>query len=143
MTISITSATLNDVIAISALTQELDYNANEANTQAWLSYILNSDTHAVFVAASGKTLCGWIVVEKRISLQAGFKAEITGLVVSDTCRRAGVANQLVQAAECWASSLGLTRLAVSSNITRDASHSFYQALGFDLKKTSHHYEKTI
>ena len=143
MNVSIRTATFNDVIAISALTQELDYNANEADTQEWLSYILNSATHAVLVATSDKVLCGWIVVEKRISLQAGFKAEITGLVVSNKCRRSGVANQLVQAAEMWATRLGLTRLAVSSNITRDASHSFYQALDFDLKKTSHNYEKAL
>ncbi|BBB29500.1 GNAT family N-acetyltransferase [Neptunomonas japonica] len=143
MNISITSATLNDVIAITALTHELGYAANETKTQEWLTYILNSATHAVLIAVSGEALCGWIVVEKRISLEAGFKAEITGLVVSTQHRRAGVGNKLVQAAQVWATDLGLTRLAVHSNTTRDASHSFYQSLGFALKKTSHNYEKTI
>jgi ribosomal protein S18 acetylase RimI-like enzyme len=143
MSISITTATLNDVIAITALTQELGYSANEAKTQEWLSYILNSATYAVLVAVSGKALCGWIVVEKRISLEAGFKAEITGLVVSTQYRRVGVGNQLVHAAQAWATDLGLTRLAVHSNTTRDTSHVFYQSLGFGLKKTSHNYEKTI
>lgn len=143
MNISITTATLNDVIAITALTQELGYSVTEAQTQEWLSYILNSKTHRVMVAVSGKALCGWIVVEKRISLEAGFKAEITGLVVNTQYRRVGVGNQLVQAAQVWATNLGLARLSVHSNITRDASHVFYQSLAFVLKKTSHNYAKVL
>jgi GNAT superfamily N-acetyltransferase len=95
----------------------------------------------VLVASNERNqICGWLVVEKRISLEAGFKAEITGLVVSEQCRRFGVGKKLVQAAIDWANGSKLQRMVVRSNIQREESHEFYQNMGFAFKKSAHNYE---
>jgi GNAT superfamily N-acetyltransferase len=141
MNITINQAQLNNHIAITNLTHELGYSTTEDQTYEWLSYLLRSKDHQVFVATTDNgTLCGWIVVEKRISLEAGFKAEITGLVVGASFRRFGVGKQLVAAAISWVHELKLQKLVVRSNIQREDSHEFYKDIGFSFKKSAHNYE---
>lgn len=139
----ITNATLEHAPSIAELTAELGYPANITDTQHWLEALLDSPDHSVLLAASDTQLYGWLVVEKRLTLEAGYKAEITGLVVSAKCRRMGVGQALVSAAEGWAAEQGLNRLVVRSNIARAESHDFYQSIGFVRKKTAHVYEKGV
>lgn len=141
MNILITPAQIIHSSAITSLTQELGYSATESQTKEWLDYLLNSDNHRVIVASNeAKDICGWLVVEKRISLEAGFKAEITGLVVGQKFRRFGVGKKLVLEAVNWANELKLQRILVRSNIQREESHVFYQQMGFLFKKSAHNYE---
>jgi GNAT superfamily N-acetyltransferase len=144
MNIIINQAQLNNYSELTVLTNELGYSATENETEEWLGYLLRSENHKVFIAVNeNKQLCGWVVVEKRISLEAGFKAEITGLVVSENFRRFGVGRKLVSAAEDWTVENGLSKLVVRSNIKREESHVFYKNIGFTLKKSSHNYEKNM
>ena len=134
----------DDAHEIAKLTNELGYTASEAETLQWLSILLGSKTHQVMVAAnSDRHLLGWIVVEQRLSLEAGFKAEITGLVVRTTARRSGVGRHLVSTAEEWATLKGLAHIEVCSNVIRKESHPFYLGLGYEHKKTAHNYEKRL
>jgi GNAT superfamily N-acetyltransferase len=84
-----------------------------------------------------------MVVERRVSLESGEAAEITGLVVAASARRTGVGKALVSSAEQWTARQGLTAIRVRSNITRAESHPFYERLGFLRKKTQHTYEKPL
>lgn len=144
MDINITQAQITDSSSITRLTQELGYSVRNDQTKEWLNYLLPSDNHRVFVASNeSHKICGWLAVEKRISLETGFKAEITGLVVSEDFRRFGVGKKLVQAAIDWAKSLKLQRLVVRTNIQREESHVFYQNMGFAFKKSAHNYELTV
>lgn len=141
MNITISQAQISHYGAITPLTHELGYYTTEDQTYEWLSYLMSSNEHHVFVAINDNDqLCGWIVVEKRISLETGFKAEITGLVVSKSFRRFGVGKQLVVAAASWAHELKLHRIVVRSNIQREDSHAFYKDIGFVFKKSAHNYE---
>lgn len=144
MNIEICAAKNENVAEISSLTAELGYTANETHTKEWLGYLLDSENHGVFVAInSGKSVCGWVVVEKRISLETGFKAEISGLIVGEKYRRLGIGQQLITAAVRWARDAKLTKLVVRSNIQREESHVFYQCIGFKFKKTAHNYELSL
>jgi len=144
MVITVCKASLENSSEVSALTHELGYSASAYQTTEWLGYLMNSDTHAVFVALNDiLSVCGWVVVEKRISLETGFKAEITGLIVGEKYRHCGVGQALVSAALGWAKELHLAKMVVRSNVQRQESHGFYKHFGFDLTKTAHHYELSI
>ena len=78
MDILIRIAELGDSKEIARLTNELGYAALENQTNEWLIDLLESNNHGVFVAYSTNCgLLGWVVVEKRPSLESGFKAEIS------------------------------------------------------------------
>ncbi|ASK53383.1 histone acetyltransferase [Vibrio tarriae] len=128
---------------LAQLTSELGYKASHKETENWLSELISSPLHFVFVAVSDLNVCGWIVVEKRVFLESGFIAEITGLIVGAEYRRNGIAEALVNAAEKWASSQGLKQIVVRSNVSREESHVFYRSIGFTHSKTSHVYVKRL
>ncbi|SDH91662.1 Ribosomal protein S18 acetylase RimI [Vibrio xiamenensis] len=139
----IESATMDMSGDIAQLTAELGYTTSVDETKHRLEALLGSSTHCVLVAVSDSNVCGWLVVEKRLFLESGCSAEITGLVVGKAFRRRGIANALVSAAEQWACSLGLTRLVVRSNAARKESHDFYPSAGFSHTKTSQVYVKPL
>ncbi|WP_394388661.1 GNAT family N-acetyltransferase [Shewanella woodyi] len=144
MSIKIKTAEIEHAIDITVLTKELGYSASETDTKDWLHYLINSSGHGVFVAINETcSVCGWVVVEQRVSLETGYKAEISGLVVGAKFRRLGVGQKLIQSTEEWAVKNKLIKLVVSSNIQRNESHSFYKSIGFASKKTSHKYEKFL
>lgn len=141
MIITIKPAQLEQASNLAKLSRQLGYEVTEQQTAEWLSDLLKSEIHQVFVAvAEQQQVCGWLVVEKRISLEAGYKAEITGLVVEEGFRRLGVAKQLVRSAAEWAITMGLSRMVVRSNAQRESSHQFYQSIGFCYTKTAHNYQ---
>jgi GNAT superfamily N-acetyltransferase len=144
MNISVCEAKIENAAEISGLTTELGYTANEESTKEWLSYLLDSEKHGVLIALNElNVVYGWIVIEKRISLEAGFKAEITGLIVGEKFRRFGVGKKLISAAIHWAKGENLTKVVVRSNVQREESHVFYRNIGFKFKKTAHNYEISI
>lgn len=144
MNIEISEARIENAAEVSRLTNELGYVSNEVTTKEWLTYLSNSENHCVLIASNNsKLVCGWIVIEKRISLETGFKAEITGLVVGKEFRRFGIGQKLVEAAVVWARNLELTKVVVRSNVQREESHVFYKDIGFSFKKSAHNYEMGI
>jgi GNAT superfamily N-acetyltransferase len=133
-----------DAAEIARLNIELGYSASAEEIGARLRFMLASADFVVAVAAGHDSqLLGWTVAERRLSLESGEKAEITGLVVGATARRTGVGTALVAAAEQWAAKQGLKAICVRSNITRTESHPFYQSQGYVRKKTQHTYEKQL
>ncbi|GGB14155.1 GNAT family N-acetyltransferase [Agarivorans gilvus] len=129
--------------AIARLTGQLSYAVSREETKQWLIELEQSERHGVFVALIKQDLAGWLVVEHRLSLEAGHRAEITGLVVGSDYRRSGIAQGLVAAAEQWAKQQGLARMEVKSNAARVESHLFYPSVGYQLEKTSHSYAKKL
>ena len=130
-----------DAEEITRLSVELGYPASVAATVASLAALLASDKYLVSVATQGPRVLGWAVVERRLSLESGERAELTGLVVGGSDRRMGVGKALVAAAERWGVEQGLGSIYVRSNVAREESHPFYLGLGYRRKKTQHTYEK--
>nr|WP_239537608.1 GNAT family N-acetyltransferase [Dyella mobilis] len=108
-----------------------------------LGALLSHPNHHVSVAEQGAALLGWIAVEHRCTLESGERIEIVGLVVDASHRGGGVGRMLVADAERWARQRGFEAISVRSNIARDASHPFYESLGYVRRKTQHCYTKTL
>ena len=140
----IREARLDDAREIARLSDQFGYPAITAEIASRLAALARSETHSVWVAAgSGGVLLGWVAVEQRLLLEAGESAEIVGLVVDCSARRAGIGKALLAAVEQWARGRGLKEMVVRSNIVREASHRFYLGVGFRRRKTQHTYSRTL
>lgn len=137
-------AHIDDSAEIARLSGELGYPGATEEIRINLQKFLDSSKYFVGVACGdGNQLSGWIVVERRISLESGEKGEITGLVVTASARRTGIGKALVSSAEHWTALQGLPSIRVRSNTTRPESHPFYERLGYTRMKTQHTYEKPL
>jgi len=132
----------SDAAEIARLSGELGYPLSIDEMRASLGRLLADARHFVAVADEGSDrLLGWMHVEHRTSIQSADRGELIGLVVDGDARRRGTGRALVDAAERWARSQGLTTLTVRSNVMRELSHPFYEALGYVREKTQHLYRK--
>jgi GNAT superfamily N-acetyltransferase len=138
----IRSAQASDAAEMTRLSAELGYPMSIDEMRSALGRLLVDARHWVAVAdEGGDRLLGWMHVEHRTSMQSADRAELIGLVVDGSARRRGTGRALVAAAEQWAQSRGLAALTVRSNVTRELSHPFYEALGYVREKTQHLYRK--
>ncbi|KZN39762.1 hypothetical protein N474_17435 [Pseudoalteromonas luteoviolacea CPMOR-2] len=144
MELIVRQATMDDTEKLTELTSQLGYHSTEGELAKRLAKLLSSDKYKVLVAQNENTLVlGWVVIEHRLTLEGGDRAEITGLVVSDSARGLGVGKQLVQSVLEWAKARQLDKVIVSSNVNRDGSHQFYKQIGFAERKTSKQYIKYL
>lgn len=136
-------ARASDAAEIARLAGELGYPADAQSMAARLCALLGDPRQCVRVIDGDGRLAGWIAAERRISLEVGDRVEITGLVVDGTVRRGGVGRALVGAAEAWAKEQGIGRVVVRSNMQRQASHPFYEGLGYARQKSQHVYGRQL
>lgn len=133
---------MSDAAEIARLSAELGYPLSVDEMRRRLGRLLEDRRHCIAVAHDGgERLLGWMHVEHRTSLEGGDRAELMGLVVDREIRRRGAGRALVDAAEHWTKSKGLDALTIRSNVTRELSHPFYEALGYEREKTQHVYRK--
>lgn len=132
-----------DAAEIARLAGELGYPADPAVMAARLDALTADPRRCVYVIEGEGRLQGWIALERRLSLEAGERVEITGLVVDGTVRRGGVGRALVATAEAWARGQGIDVVVVRSNVQRQASHLFYQGLDYVRQKSQHVYAKRL
>lgn len=133
----------DDASEVARLSGELGYPVDIQAIAARLDALLGDRRQCVRVADGEGRLAGWIAAERRLSLEAGERVEITGLVVDGAIRRGGVGRALVAAAEAWAKGQGIDLVVVRSNVQRQTSHPFYQALGYARHKSQHVYAKRL
>jgi len=145
MSYLVRSARASDSSEIARLSGHLGYPAKSSEISSRLGLLLPNSSHLVLAAEplNGKSLVGWIAVERRILLESGVKFEIVGLVVDSKLRCSGVGRALVQAAEQWVIAQSGSNLGVRSNVLRPESHGFYESLGYILKKSQHVYSKSL
>lgn len=142
--ITIREARSGDVGAITALASTLGYPAPLALMQTRLDKILSrADQLVVLAEDENQVVCGWLTAHTFDTLATGFRAQITGLVVSDRHRRRGIGRQLVERAEEWAKSLRAEAVIVVSNVERPESHAFYPAAGYVCTKRQAVYRKEL
>jgi GNAT superfamily N-acetyltransferase len=142
-TATIRTARRSDEREITRLSAVLGYPVPPEEMGRRLDRLLSNAAHYVAVVDAGSQLAGWMHVEHRVSLEGGERAELMGLVVDASARRAGWGRRLVAEAEGWAAARRLPSITVRSNATRRESHPFYLALGYALDKTQRVYVKSL
>lgn len=136
-------ARVEDADSIAALSTELGYPNSGSDIGARLKKLLDLPTHAVFVLCDDDGVRGFVAAEHRLLLESGERVDIVGLMVDAGCRRSGGGSALLTAAELWAMKRGVPQLRVRSNVQREPSHPFFQALGYVCSKTQHVYGKQL
>ncbi len=139
----IRKARIEDAEAVNRLAGQLGYPADSNATRERLVHLMDAADDDVFVAIEGGEVVGWIQVGVHICLESTPFAEIFGLVVDESQRGRGVGKALVGRAETWARERGITKLRVRSNVIREATHRFYEALGFSGSKRQTVFDKNI
>ena len=132
----------SDAQQASELSGELGYPASAEEIRQRL-HELRRASHAVYAACLEGVVVGWIEVGIGHHLQSGAYGEIGGLIVSAACQGRGIGRRLVETAERWVATRGVSTLVVRSRITRAAAHDFYLGLSFERLKTSAVFKKTI
>lgn len=137
------AARASDAAEIARLAGELGYPVDATTMAARLDALMGDPRQCVRVVDWAGRLAGWIAAERRLGLEVEERVEITGLVVDGTSRRGGVGRTLVAAAEAWAREQGIGVVVVRSNVQRQASHPFYEGLGYLRRKSQHVYTKHL
>ena len=136
-------AQASDAAELARLAAELGYPVDAGTMARRLAAMDDNPRQRAWVLEGEGRLRGWITAERRLSLESGERIEITGLVVDHSARRAGVGRGLVAATEAWANDQGIATLVVRSNVQREASHPFYEALGYLRQKSQHVYQRIL
>src|SRR5580658_1306439 len=98
------------------LAGQLGYPCTGEQVRARLDAMANSNEYAVYVAElSGRKIAGWIGVYLFRAVELDRCAEISGLIVDQEIRSAGIGRALLDAGEEWARSLGCHAISVHSN----------------------------
>lgn len=136
--------TPHDIEAVSNLAGELGYPNKPESIAKRFTEISSHKDHAIIVADDDNAkVIGWMHLQVHLSLVTDPRVEIAGLVVSEQYRGQGIGQKFVDEAERWAELNGFNQLRLSSNIQRTDAHRFYHRLGFDNKKTSHIFTKSL
>jgi GNAT superfamily N-acetyltransferase len=136
MSFVITSATPADTVAVEDLMTQLaefSSGAPDDGVATRFAYLLNSPSHAVFVARDSQAATiGLLVASQRMTLwHAGPCALIEELVVDQEWRGKGVGKTLIRAAMDWAINLGCNELEISTDCENVQAQALYRKMGFD------------
>lgn len=129
-----------DAAGIAHLSEQLGYPQSVAAAAGRLEQLLESPSDAVFVAANGNEVLGWLHIFHTLRLESGVFAEIGGMVVDEARHGHGIGGLLVEEARKWTLGQGIDVLRVRSNVQRVGSHHFYRSKGFRPVKQQQVYE---
>jgi GNAT superfamily N-acetyltransferase len=141
--LAIRVADSTDAPAIAVLNGELGYPSTPGEVEERLGEIFGSPGDAVLVAERQGRVVGWAHVALKPSLLSDRTAQLMGLVVAENERSAGIGRALVTEAEGWAQRQGIERMVVTSRVSRERAHRFYEREGYTLVKRSLVFEKQL
>ena len=129
----IRDAEVADAAELAPLMEALGYPADPATLRERLIRLQATDaTGRVLVARLGGVLLGFATLHCTPTLhRPTWVGRITGIAVVPEGRKAGVGRRLVEEAERYFLSLGLTRIEVTSGPTHEQAHPFYRRLGYN------------
>jgi GNAT superfamily N-acetyltransferase len=143
---TVRQASLEDAADIARLSLQLDPSLEPTTLAKRFSRLLARSTHAFFVLVADEgidKIVGFVAAEHRSLLQSGDRIELTALVVDHAHRRRGAGLALVSAAEAWAARRAVAEVVVRSSLAREASHPFYERIGYAHHKTQHVYTRSL
>lgn len=142
-TVKIRRVRPEDASAVAALFSQLGYPSGVEEMRVRIGAILELPSHWCGVADWGTGVVGCGHVFSVPILEAGWVAQVGGLVVDETWQRRGVGRELMGAAEAWAAAQGCVSVYVRTNIVRSAAHAFYEGIGYGRAKTQYAYRKRL
>lgn len=135
----------SDAARLAVLLGQLGYPTDEAEVHRRLDYWLDDPASVLLGADDDGLLVGVAALHVGPILEVTGKfGRLVALVVDDRYRGRGVGRALVAGIEQRALDLGCTLLEVTSSAHRDASHRFYQRMGYaDTQETSKRFTKFL
>lgn len=124
-------AAKNDVKEMTEIiSTSLGYPCSEELVEEKLNGV-DRDREEVFVSVVDEKVNGFIHVEKYDTLYFETLCNVLGLAVANSAKRQGIGSALIQAAEDWARSKGISAMRLNSGGKRSEAHTFYKNLGYD------------
>lgn len=141
---SIRPARLEDVGALTELSEELGYTVHPQTLKARLKRMLDDlETQVLVAELPGGEVVGWVHVYLVCTVESELYAEIGGLVMARVQRRRGIGRALMRTAEAWVQSCGVKVVRLRSNILRAEAHRFYESIGYHQIKTQLTFHKDL
>lgn len=140
--LNLRDASLDDAGALARLMGELGYPTSPAEMRQRLETILPQANFRTFVATMAGEVCGMIGTVVSPSYEHNDRTgRIVALVVSEKARRRGVARRLIGWAEKDFAGRAVTRISLTTRLSRSEAHKFYEQMGY--AKTGYRYAKEI
>ncbi|WP_428741137.1 N-acetyltransferase family protein [Tenacibaculum sp.] len=143
MEIIIRNAEIKDSESITELSNQLGYEAVNAEIQNRLKKIAEHPENCIYVATQNEKVVGWIHGFYSMRVESDFFVEIGGLVVSDNFRKNGIGKKLVDKVIEWAEFKNCRKVRVRCNVIRTESHKFYEKIGFEINKEQKIFNKRL
>ncbi|ANZ43070.1 hypothetical protein BBK82_27485 [Lentzea guizhouensis] len=126
---------LSDADAICAINRDaLGYDFSPEDTRAQLERIIKAPHIALFVAAEGADVLGYIqLCDYENTYHRPLKNLVT-LATSPAHRRRGVARRLLEVGESWARADGAAGVRLVTGHNRVDAREFYAAHGYEVRK---------
>jgi GNAT superfamily N-acetyltransferase len=135
-------ASLADAQRLAELANQLSYSSTPEQVAIRLRALRQAPEQAIFVAADAHGLAlGFVHVQVRHAVEHDSRAEVISLVVDEQIRSRGVGRLLMEAAEAWARTQGMTTIVLRSNVMREQAHRFYERLGYHHTKSQKFFVK--
>lgn len=125
-----------DLPAARTLLDQLGYPLSPEEVASRFGAVTSASGHAVLVAEVDGAVRGLVHIYHRLALDKPSEAVVQALVVDFASRGRGIGRALMREAERWALARGLRSLRLSSHVSRDSAHAFYQSMGFGLAANS-------
>ncbi len=135
---NIRDATTSDVELLLDLWRRADAAPSVTDTVDDVTRVVAAPTATVLVAVDGDTLIGSI-----IAAFDGWRGNFYRLAVDPARRRAGIARQLVDAAEARLRAAGVQRASALVEGHRPTAQAFWSAAGFDHHEGMRRYTKSL
>jgi GNAT superfamily N-acetyltransferase len=120
-----------DAAALAGLVGELGYPTTLDEMRARLALVGARDHVQALVAVGDGRPVGLLTLEIRLLLdRPGPIGRVASLVVSESWRGRSVGRALMAAAEAACAEAGCVAVEVTSNVSREGAHAFYERLGY-------------
>jgi len=141
MSLVIRNACLKDTQAIYLLNLNgLGYDYPMEHTEKRLAQVIGSDA-LLLVAELDGIVAGYIhAVDYDCSYSDSLK-NILAFVVDERFRRNGIGRSLIAAVEEWAKETGASGIRLTSGMSRENAHKFYESCGYVNRKIAKQFVK--
>jgi ribosomal protein S18 acetylase RimI-like enzyme len=132
-----------DLPSVQPLLRQLGYELALNELEHRFSLVVKSPEHSAFVCETGGKVVGSLHISGRPALEKPAEAIIQSIVVDQAYRKVGIGNELMAAAEHWATEQGYGSITLYTRTDRDDAHAFYSQMDYRTKATAHLLQKGL